>query len=80
MHLIYAPAQCTYRYEDTDLVVVVTVRPPAIAGVAGYAMTYQRDQERRTTVGLFNWVPSIVDASLYPIEVNEDILEVCCSQ
>ena len=64
------------RYEDTDLVVVVTMRPSSTAGVAGYAIAYQRDTERRATVGLFNWCPHTVDETLYKIETEEEKLPV----
>ena len=71
---------CLCRYDNSDLVVVVTMRPPSSASVSGYAIAYQRDQERRVTVGLFNWAPSIVDETLYDIESNEENLSVRCSR
>ena len=64
------------RYENTDLVVVVTMRPAATASVSGYAITLQRDNWRRATVGLFNWCPNVVNEDLYKIEVEEEKLTV----
>ena len=68
--------QCANRYNNTDLVVVVTMRPAATADVSGYAIALQRDTERRATVGLFNWCPNTVKEELYKIEVEEDKLTV----
>ena len=68
--------QCANRYNNTDLVVVVTMRPAATAGVSGYAVTLQRDNWRRATVGLFNWCPHTVNEKLYKIEVKEEKLTV----
>ena len=71
----FAPSHiCSYT--DTDLVVVVTMRPSSTASVAGYAIAYQRDTERRATVGLFNWCPHTVDETLYKIETEEEKLPV----
>lgn len=67
---------CTRRYDDTDLVVVVTMRPSVKDNVAGYAVALQRDSWRRTTVGLFNWCPNTVKEELYKIEIEEEKLTV----
>ena len=63
-------------YPNSDLVVVVTMRPAFNPSVAGYAIAYQRDTERRATVGLFNWVPSMVNEDLYELEKEEEKLSV----
>ena len=68
--------QCANRYNNTDLVVVVTMRPAASDDVSGYAIALQRDTERRATVGLFNWCPNTVKQELYKIEVDEEKLTV----
>ena len=52
------------------------MRPTNPSNIAGYAITLQRDSERRSTVGLFNWAPRIVDDSLYKIEKDEETLSV----
>ena len=52
------------------------MRPTNPSNIAGYAITYQRDTERRATVGLFNWAPKGVDQALYEIEKDEETLSV----
>ena len=52
------------------------MRPAFNPSVAGYAIAYQRDTERRVTVGLFNWVPHTVDETLYKVEKEEEKLNV----
>ena len=52
------------------------MRPTNPSNIGGYAITYQRDTERRATVGLFNWVPRIVDEDLYKLEKEEETLSV----
>ena len=84
MKLCRCDCNCVYNfapshicsYTDTDLVVVVTMRPSSTASVAGYAIAYQRDTERRATLGLFNWCPHTVDETLYKIETEEEKLSV----
>ena len=52
------------------------MRPTNPSNIGGYAITYQRDTERRATVGLFNWAPKFVDETLYNIEKDEEKLSV----
>ena len=52
------------------------MRPAFNPSVAGYAIAYQRDTERRATVGLFNWVPRMVNEDLYKLEKEEEKLSV----
>ena len=68
--------KCVYQiicsFENTDLVLVVTMRPISShytinTQEKGYSIIYQRDQERRVTAGLLNFYPSKVDETLYTI-------------
>ena len=52
------------------------MRPTNPSNIGGYAITYQRDTERRATVGLFNWVPRMVNEDLYELEKEEEKLSV----
>ena len=62
----------TCRYQNTDLVIVATMRPYAMDDVySGYARALQRDGQRRVTAALFNWSPKQVDEELYNIEVKD---------
>ena len=72
--------KCACRYDNTDLVVVLTMIPEKNEDIAGYALSLQYDSWRRTTVGLFNYVPTQIDATLIKEEKNEAELKVCLSR
>ena len=71
---------CACSYDNTDLVVVLTMMPEYNDDIAGFAKSLQKDNWGRTTVGWFNFVPNQIDASIYDQEKNEENLKVCLSR
>ena len=71
---------CACSYDNTDLVVVLTMMPAYSDDIAGFAKSLQTDDWGRTTVGWFNFVPNQIDASIYDQEKNEENLKVCLSR
>ena len=51
----------TTSVNNVDLVIVMTAEPSPDVAIAGYAKCMQVDQFARCTVGLFNWVPALLD-------------------
>lgn len=51
----------TVNVTDADLVLIMLARPSPFAPVAGYAGCVQSDQYGRCVVGIFNWVPEVLD-------------------
>ena len=72
--------KCACRYNDTDLVVVLTMMPEYNDNIAGFAVPLQQDTWGRTVVGWFNYVPNQIDATIFKQEENEHNLEVCVSR
>lgn len=54
------PPYFKLNYNNTDLVIIMTMDPPASTGVAGFAYCVQQDQWGRCTVGVFNWVATTI--------------------
>ncbi len=51
----------TTSVPNVDLIMIMIAQPSPNSPIAGYASCVQRDQYQRCTVGLFNWVPEIID-------------------
>lgn len=51
------------KVSNADLAIIMTARPMPYHKLAGFAYCAQRDQLNRCTVGVFNWVPKVLDVA-----------------
>ena len=51
----------TLEVSNVDVVMVMTAEPSPDVAIAGYAGCQQQDQYGRCTVGVFNWVPALLN-------------------